>query len=201
GSTDGSAEVIRKYETKLAYWVSEVDGGQSQAINAGFKKATGDILLWINSDDILLPNVLAMMSEEVVRQGDGVYYGNCIHFHEAKKLKAWGSDAINAEKNYDLRDMDYIIQPASFWTRKTFEDVGPLDEKLHFSFDWDWFLRAKINKIPFYALNKAICLYRFHDSHKTGQGAVVRQNELLAIYQKYNPGKAGLFELLINEKK
>ncbi|MDP9041689.1 MAG: glycosyltransferase [Bacteroidota bacterium] len=201
GSTDGSVDLIKKYEDKLTYWVSEKDNGQSQAINNGFKKATGDIFLWLNSDDMLLPGSFNMMNDQVARQGDGIYYGNCIHFAETDKLSTWGSNALNAGKRFDLRDMDYIIQPASFWSRKVYEEVGPLNETLHFSFDWDWFLRARLKKIPFYPLNKAVCLYRFHDAHKTGQGAEKRQYELLSIYQNYNPEKAGLFELLIKEKR
>ena len=71
-------------------------------------------------------------------------------FQENKSLKAWGSNVLEeAKTDFDLRDKDYIIQPASFWTRKTFEQVGPLNESLHYGFDWDWFLRAKIKKVPF----------------------------------------------------
>ncbi len=201
GSDDGSSDIIRKYENRLSYWVSEKDGGQSQAINKGFKIATGELLLWINSDDMLLPGTLKIMSEELSRNGDGIYYGNCIHFQESKRLLAWGSDAASAEKTYDLRDLDFIIQPASFWSSKVFQQVGPLNENLHFGFDWEWFLRAKEMNISFFPLNKALSLYRFHDAHKTGQGGDKRQTELLAIYQKYNPGKAKLYQLLINEKK
>jgi glycosyltransferase involved in cell wall biosynthesis len=201
GSTDSSVEIIKKYEDRLVSWVSEKDGGQSQAINNGFKKATGDILLWLNSDDMLLPNAFRIMNEEVTRHGEGVYFGNCIHFAETNKLTTWGSNSVEAAKTNDLRNLDYIIQPTSFWSRTVYEKVGMLSETLHWGFDWDWFLRAKIINIPFYPLNRAICLYRFHEAHKTGQGSEKRINELLSIYRKYNPDKSNLFELLMNEKK
>lgn len=63
GSTDGSVEVIQKYSQQLAYWVSEPDTGQSDAINKGFRKATGQLLTWSNSDDILLPGTLSLVSK------------------------------------------------------------------------------------------------------------------------------------------
>src|SRR5687768_13083798 len=63
GSTDNTVEIIRKYEQHLAYWVSEKDGGQSEAINKGFKKATGDIVCWINSDDFFMPGALSKVAD------------------------------------------------------------------------------------------------------------------------------------------
>ena len=65
GSTDGSPEIIRKHAGRLAYWVSEKDGGQANAINAGFSRATGEILSWINSDDYLLPGSLWQIAREL----------------------------------------------------------------------------------------------------------------------------------------
>jgi glycosyltransferase involved in cell wall biosynthesis len=201
GSTDGSVEIIRKYENKLFYWVSEKDGGQSNAINRGFGKATGDILLWLNSDDMLLPNVLATINEEVANEGDGIYFGNCIHFEETSKLKTWGSDAIGSAENFDIRNCDYIIQPSSFWTRKIYEENGPLSETLHFGFDWEWFIRARKANIPFIPVNKVLSLYRIHGKHKSADSSGKRSSELLSILKKHNPEKAELFELLMHETR
>jgi glycosyltransferase involved in cell wall biosynthesis len=201
GSTDGSVEIIRKYENKLKYWVSEKDAGQSSAINNGFKKTTGDILFWLNSDDMLLPNVLMTMNEEVAKNGDGIYFGNCIHFEEGSKLKTWGSDALGSAGNFDIRDYDYIIQPSSFWTRKIYNDNGPLSESLHFGFDWEWFIRARKADIPFIPVNKALSLYRIHEKHKSSDASGRRSSELLSILKEHNPPKAELFELLINERR
>ena len=201
GSTDGSVEIIRKYEKKLSFWISEKDNGQSHAINKGFNRATGDILLWLNSDDMLLPNVLKTLNEEVVKRGDAVYFGNCIHFEETDKLKTWGSNALGLARNADIKDVDYIIQPSSFWTRKVYEDIGPLSESLHYGFDWEWFIRARKADIPFIPVNKALSLYRIHEKHKSADGSGSRSSELLSIFKEHNPEKAELFELLIHERR
>lgn len=76
---------------------------------------------------------------------------------------------------------------------------GILADNFHFGFDWEWFLRAKSNKIPFYSINKPISLYRIHDAHKTGIGGKKRQDELLKIYEIYSPKYAALYELARNE--
>jgi glycosyltransferase involved in cell wall biosynthesis len=201
GSTDRSVEIIRKYESRLSYWVSEKDGGQSQAINKGFGRATGDILLWLNSDDMLIPNVLDVMNDEVAKKGDGIYFGNCIHFEETDKLKTWGSNALGSAVNFDIRNVDYIIQPSSFWTRKVYEMNGPLSESLHFGFDWEWFIRARNTGVPFIPVNKVLSLYRIHEKHKSSEGSGRRSTELLSILKEHNPGKAELFELLIHERR
>jgi glycosyltransferase involved in cell wall biosynthesis len=200
GSTDNSVEIIKKHEKNLTYWISEKDEGQSQAINTGFKIATGDIMIWLNSDDMLLPNVLNIINDEVKKNGGCVYFGNCIHFEETDRLKSWGSDVVGFYNLYDIMDIDYIIQPSSFWTREIFDKVGPLSEKLHFGFDWEWFIRAKLAGVKFIPINKALSLYRFHENHKTGKGSNRRLLELLSIFKKYNPEKSELFEVLINEK-
>jgi glycosyltransferase involved in cell wall biosynthesis len=74
-STDNSVSIIKKYLNQLNYWVSEKDNGQSDAINKGFEKATGEILMWLNSDDILMPNVLYFIEERYLEKGYGIYFG------------------------------------------------------------------------------------------------------------------------------
>jgi glycosyltransferase involved in cell wall biosynthesis len=105
GSTDNSKEIIKKYENYLHYWVSEKDNGQAAAINAGFQKASGDIYLWLNSDDMLMPNVLHTIAAIVQKEGDKLFIGNCIHLHEKKsgELKCWGSNVSLKHKKITIR--------------------------------------------------------------------------------------------------
>jgi glycosyltransferase involved in cell wall biosynthesis len=201
GSNDDSVSIIKKYGSQLTYWNTEKDNGQSHAINRGFARSTGDILLWLNSDDLLMPNVLAFIADTVRQNGDGIYFGNCIHFRESPLgLHCMGSDVVGSFNRQALEYTDYIIQPSSFWTRRVYEQVGPLDESLHFGFDWEWFLRAKKKGIQLSPLQKCLSMYRLHDSHKSGTGGVRRQNELLTIYGKYSPEAGQLFRMLMQEK-
>jgi glycosyltransferase involved in cell wall biosynthesis len=200
-STDNSVAIIKKHEKKLSFWISEKDNGQADAINKGFAKATGEILMWLNSDDVLMPNVLHFIAEQYLEKGDGIYFGNCIHFKENSNGSLYSSGS-NVGASYDTIPLelgDTIIQPSSFWSKKVWLQNGILVADFHFGFDWEWFLRAKNNKIPFYSLNKPISLYRIHDGHKTGVGGKKRQEELLKIYEIYSPKYATLYELVRNQ--
>lgn len=201
GSNDESVNIIKKYEAQITYWVSQKDKGQSDAINKGFSRSTGEILMWLNSDDVLLPNVLNFIAQQYIEKGDGIYFGNCIHFKELspKGINAFGSNVIANEKTISLELADGIIQPSSFWSKKVWIENGNLEENFHFGFDWEWFLRAKMNGIPFYSFNKPISLYRFHDDHKTGVGGRKRQEELLEIYTFYSPFYAKLYKIMMEE--
>ncbi len=202
GSTDDSAAIIKKHEKHLAFWVSEKDNGQAAAINTGFKRSTGDILLWLNSDDMLMPNVLHFIAEKVKELGDALFFGDCIHFRKQKGgvLDAWGSNVAADSRDLDLATFDYIIQPSSFWTRGVWEATGSLNELLHFGFDWEWFLRTQQVGTRFHFVDRALSLYRYHSDHKSQAGGQKRQNELLEIYTRFSPEKAKLYALLMGEQ-
>ena len=137
GSTDESKEIIKKYADDLYYWVSEKDSGQANAINSGFKISTGEILMWLNSDDILMPNILHKVAAKCMKNENILYFGNCIHFkNSVDGLFCFGSNVKKQHENIKLIAADYIIQPSSFWSRKIWEEVGELSEYVHFVFDW-----------------------------------------------------------------
>jgi glycosyltransferase involved in cell wall biosynthesis len=201
GSTDSSAAIIKKHADKLTFWISKKDNGQASAINEGFSRATGDILMWLNSDDLLMPNVLHWIAGHTDTDTAEIQAGNCIHFkaEDNNSLTSWGSDIIRKGNTGELNKIDFIIQPASFWTRKAWEQTGPLNEEMHFTFDWDWFLRATRKNVKLHFVEKGIAMYRFHNTHKSSAGGSVRQQEILKLYQTYNPAWATLYSLLLGE--
>jgi glycosyltransferase involved in cell wall biosynthesis len=184
GSTDGSVEIIRKYEQHLAYWVSAKDGGQAAAINEGFARAGGDILGWLNSDDMYLPGTLSYIAGLLDREKPELLFGNCLHFVQGGGL-AFGSKVRQSHAQTDLLLTDYLIQPSTFWTRKAWQQSGALDESLDFGFDWEWFLRARTAGVTFLPDDKYLSVYRIHKDHKTGTGGERRRKELAAIYGRH----------------
>lgn len=190
GSTDTSVEILKKHEPNLAYWVSEKDRGQAHAINKGFARATGDILCWLNSDDLYLPGALNFISSRLDPSRPELLLGNCFHFFDGTAT-SHGSDVVREHLRRDLRLADYIIQPSSFWTRQVWEQTGALDESLTFGFDWDWFIRARKAGAEFTPVDKYLSAYRFHKDHKSSTGGERRLDELAAIYNRHAGAEYG----------
>lgn len=184
GSTDGSVEIIKKYQQQLAYWVSEKDGGQAAAINAAFARATGDILCWLNSDDMFLPGTLSYVASKLDPSKPELLFGNCLHLIENSSI-SYGSDVRRFHEQANLALTDYIIQPSSFWTRSAWLQTGALDDSFDFAFDWDWFLHGRAAGLSFIPDDKYLSIYRIHKEHKTLNGGERRRKELVAIYQRH----------------
>lgn len=192
GSTDATVEIIKKYEKYITYWKSEKDNGQSAAINDGFAMATGDILYWLCSDDMLIPGTLLKIGSMFKDITDPtVVIGNCINFHQTKATKTRGSDVVSLHATDKLSLHNYIYQPSAFWNRAAWDKTGILNLKLNYSMDWDWFLRAEIAGVKFIAINDYLSLFRWHDNHKTGVKGKdnPRDVELVTLYGTYNSDK------------
>ncbi len=200
GSTDETIDIIKKYEANITYWISEKDSGQSNAINKGFLKATGDIVAWLNSDDMYMPNCLTKVSSLLPIDEPSVLFGNCIHFKESgDDFISWGSDVVNYSKAATLENVDFISQSSSFFTMKAWSKAGNVDENLYYTLDWEWFLRAKNKDVQFLTTAACLSLYRLHESHKSGVGGKKRQLEVLDVYKKYSKRYSALYQMLINE--
>ncbi len=184
GSTDGSIDVIKKYEDQLTYWVSEKDNGQADAINKGFEKATGDILAWINSDDYYLPGVFSKVSEKMDCKKSQLLFGNCLHIYEEFPGKARGSNLSNRQ-GFNHFMSGSLIQPSTFWTRKVWESFGPLVDGYHYAFDLKFYNHVKSNGVEFLYDPNHLSVYRIHSEHKTGGGGKERLKEIAKIYGKY----------------
>jgi glycosyltransferase involved in cell wall biosynthesis len=186
GSKDETIDVIKEYERDIFYWVSEPDNGQSHAINKGFCKATGDIIAWLNSDDYYQPLSLYYAALGLKERATGLIYGNAFYYHEEEERFSY-INVVKKKSEFNLPFDVGLTQPATFWTRELWVKVGKLDEKLHYGFDWEWFLRAtKVgNFIP---CDKDLAVYRLHSVHKSGNGGKKRANELLSILEEHQFG-------------
>jgi glycosyltransferase involved in cell wall biosynthesis len=199
GSTDGSVEIIRQYADRLAYWVSEHDRGQAHAINKGFDRASGDILCWINSDDYFFPGIFRQVAEVFAASGPAtLVYGECLMFDADR---GW-SKLRRPVSPFDLflfRTMMFFDQPSCFWTRDLWLKVGPLDETLHYTFDWDWFIRAA-ERGSFKYIPLLASAYRIHQDQKTGSGGGVRRQEIRQIVDRYADNRSREIYRAVDEK-
>lgn len=188
GSTDNSVDIIKKYEKYVTYWISHEDNGQAGAINRGFSIASGEILGWLNADDLFLPYTFKYISDQFdvnsISSGE-ILFGNCMHLNETTNSVA-GSDVEKAHDIFNIELCDYIIQPSSFMTRKAYDIVGPFQESMRYGFDWDWFIRAKQKSIKFKPIKKYLSIYRIHPLHKSSTGGDERIRELCEIYKRYH---------------
>lgn len=190
GSTDGSVEVIKKYENYLAYWVSEKDDGQSDAIKKGFQKSTGEILAWLNSDDIYLSDTLRGVAG-FLRDGKGaeVVYGNRYIIDEKdrliseRRLTHYTSSIVRLGSLYGGFG---VYQPASFWRREVYEKVGGLDTSLKFCMDNDLFIKFALSNCRFKFLREYLVAFRVHSSSKTSTIRKVAKKEFNTLMKKYN---------------
>jgi len=167
GSTDGSVEIIRKYENRLAYWVSEKDKGQTNAINKGFNRAKGEIFAWLNSDDIYEPGAIHAAVEALTSDPSlGFVYGDC-NFIDSHDRIIGKFDARQTDLKKLQRGYVHIPQQAFFFRGALWKKVGPLDESIYFAMDYDLWLRlARI--APFrYIPGKVWADFRLHEDAKT----------------------------------
>jgi len=168
GSTDGSVDIIRKYEKWLTYWISEPDKGQSHAINKGFREATGEIYAYINSDDVYSAGAFGTVAPIFSKNGEPhLVAGECVIFdgHTTKSIfKPWWPE--NVDHFLDPFGST-LAQPASFWSKEIHHRVGGFDEGFHFSFDREFFLKIALEGVTPHLISEEIARYRDHASTKT----------------------------------
>lgn len=166
GSQDGTVEIIKKFEDKLAGWVSEKDKGQTDAINKGFARAQGQILAWLNSDDTYEPGAVSAAVKYLQEHPEvGLVYGDCNFINETGHvIGKFGS----AQTNQHLLRQGYvhIPQQTMFFRAALWKQVGPLDPSFYFAMDYDLWTRiaarAELKYVPQTWAN-----FRLHTTGKT----------------------------------
>jgi glycosyltransferase involved in cell wall biosynthesis len=141
GSTDGSLEIIHKYADRLAYWQSQPDQGQTDAINQGFARASGEILAWLNSDDLLLPGAVSAAVRALHEHPEAsMVYGDALLINaEGKTIGKFPAAQTDYRKL--RRGYVHIPQQASFFRADLWRQVAPLDVSFYFAMDYDLWVR------------------------------------------------------------
>jgi len=188
GSTDNSAKILQQYDSHIDYWVSEPDSGQSDAINKGFKRCSGEIINWLNSDDILLPNALHAVANAFVDsdQQVGAVLGR------GKIIDCTGAlvhEPVPYDVNYEnllrwLSGNDFM-QPSCFFRRSVFEEVGPLNEDLHYCMDIDLWLKIA-KRYQFKPIPELLSHALSHENAKTTANTARMRMETLLMYTLHN---------------
>lgn len=179
GSTDGSVEIIRRYEAQLAWWVSERDRGQSDAINKGVAHACGDIIAWLNSDDMYLPWTLTVVADAFMRNpGAAAVYGDYYVLRPDGKMVLKKKIAFDWE--ICLRAYMMSPQPSTFIARWAWDHAGGVDINLHYCMDYDLIL--KVGRLgPVVQVKEPLSVFRLHKGSKTmeARGQFRAENRLV----------------------
>ncbi len=190
GSTDGTRQIVERYADRLAWWVSEPDRGQSHALNKGFARATGEVLGWLNADDLLMPGALAKVQARFETRACDVLCGACRYEYP---------DGRSVVRRVTARDLgfldvhDPIHQPSCFWRRCWHERVGGLDDSLHYGMDWDLFWRLARAGARFAVCDDVLSVYRVTGVNKTSVGGGRRNRELYGLLRSLQRGPEARF--------
>ena len=166
GSTDGSVDIIRRYVDRLAWWVSEADKGQTDALNKGFARARGEILAWLNSDDTYQPGAVAEAAAFLQSRPEvGLVYGDANFIDENGKLIG---HFPAAQTNYRRlrRGYVHIPQQAAFFRAELWRKVAPLDPSFYFAMDYDLWVRIAA-LAPIHYVPRTWANFRLHTQGKT----------------------------------
>lgn len=181
-STDGSVDVIRKYEAWLDDWRSEPDDGQPDAINKGFAAATGEILGWLNSDDLLLPGALRRVALLARERADAVaWVGGCYRIDtDGRITDTIMPRGLDRATLVDWGQEGFFYQPSCFFAASAWCEIGTLDERLEYGFDVDLWLKLA-DRGPFAATDEILSAALFHEMAKSGQGRMGQHVDTIAL--------------------
>lgn len=193
GSTDGTVDILKRYGDRL-HWVSGRDAGQADAINKGIAKATGEVIAYLNSDDLYEPGALFAAGRHFAAHPECRWLtGLCrIIDEEDREVRR----PITAWKNFLLRRFSYrillvtnpISQPATFWRRRVMDEVGLFDATQHYVMDYDFWLRAGRTSPPA-VLQQYLAAFRVYASSKTSSSFLRSFRHELEVAKRYSSSR------------
>lgn len=166
-STDKSLDVIKSFDTKIDWWVSEKDSGQSEAFNKGFRKANGTYLFWLNADDILLPNSLQKATEYVNRNPKVNWISANTIFFDVNNVITKCTNGPNWNDYLFDKGPITVYGPTTIFKKSIFDEVGGFDEMLHYTMDTDLWFKFKNKGYKFDKIHEYFWGFRIHSDSKT----------------------------------
>lgn len=183
-STDGTIDILKKYPHLI--WTSEPDKGQSDGLNKGFRKATGDLIVWLNSDDMMCDGAFESLNtffienkDKYVVTGNQVFidgHGQVTHKHMA--------ETYTYNRLLNTRYCS-VMQNATVWRKEVFDKVGYLDESLHYTMDLDIFIRIA-REYEWSKIDVDIAKFRFWEDSKSTTAQIKFYQNMLVLKKKYN---------------
>jgi glycosyltransferase involved in cell wall biosynthesis len=189
GSTDGTLDILRKYEDRLT-WISEPDRGQGHAINKGLARASGEVVAFLNSDDVFSSGALHAVGAYFVSHPEAQWLtGKCSIIDEGgydirKTITAYKDFWLGFRSYAVLQVLNYISQPATFWRRSLIEHVGNLNEDLRFTMDYEYWLRIG-HQHRLHALRQRLAGFRLYATSKSGSEFEEQFDEELAVCRQF----------------
>ena len=182
-STDNTMDILKSYGDRLR-WDSGQDRGQAHAINRGFSRVEGDIMAYLNSDDVLLPSSLNYVAQAFYQDPalDVIYSHRVCINEEGGEIAVWLLPWHNRET---IKWADFIPQETMFWRKRVWDAIGPFDESLHYTLDWEFILRANAKGLKFRRVPRFLACFRVHSNQKTTANIAVGSRESDFLREKY----------------
>lgn len=181
GSTDGTLDIIRRYEDRLAWWVSEPDAGQTDALNKGLARATGEVIAYLNSDDLYLPGSLEAAYSALTASDASWVSGSCRFVDEDHRTyDVWHPQPPPPRRHAWIVNPWAVPQPSSFWRREVFDRHGAFRTDMHYVFDVEFMLRLAFAGEPPLLLDRELAVRVVHGESKSAvQANFDRERALL----------------------
>ncbi|OEH45273.1 glycosyltransferase family 2 protein [Legionella parisiensis] len=183
GSHDDSLSIIHEFEPHFAYWVSEPDKGQSEAINKGFRKASGELVAWLNSDDYYLPGTFEhVIKAYQINPHAPFYFGDGYRVSKTGEVLThfFPKNSLTFDRHALVMGLNYILQPSTFMNRNCLEQIGYLNTELEYGMDFDLWIRLSTLGDP-HPIHGVLSANREYNTTKTSTGSFKRIEELRRI--------------------